>query len=159
MERIITIVCLALSVAGLAYLKSNQMERLEIERLAQVEADSLNAIAAAEEAAEAAKHHFIIPHDSDMASDSIRIYMIGQQSSDPDGDGVKFLWEQTGGATLQLDSDTNSVTTFSAVNGEYSFRLTVTDAYGATSSDEATVKIHPEPNAGPTAEISVWAEE
>jgi len=49
------------------------------------------------------------------------------------------------------------VATFTATNGEYTFRLTVTDSYGASVTDEAVVKIHPEPNSMPSAEIDVRA--
>lgn len=101
----------------------------------------------------------MIPHDSDAASDSIRIIMTGEQSGDPDNDGIKFYWEQVSGDYLMLDSDTNSATSFSAVNGEYAFRLTVTDSYGSSASDEATVKIHAEFNASPQAVINVTARE
>ena len=45
------------------------------------------------------------------------------------------------------------------VGGEYAFRLTVTDSYGSSASDEATVKIHAEPNASPQAIINVTAKE
>lgn len=159
MERIITIVCLVLSAAGLGYLKMNQMERNEAERTAQAEAAAVAEAEAAAAAAEAAKYHFIIPHDSDMNSDSIRIVMRGEQSMDPDNDGIDFRWEQVSGTTLMLDSDTNSVASFSATNGEYIFRLTVTDSYGETASDEAIVKIHAEPNSGPIAEIDVQVKE
>ena len=159
MERILTIACLVLSAAGLAYLKTNQLERMEADRLAAAEADSIAAAQAAMAEAEAAKFHFMIPHDSDAASNSLRIIMTGEQSSDPDDDGIKFNWEQVSGDYLMLDSDTNSATSFSAVNGEYAFRLTVTDSYGSSASDEATVKIHAESNAPPQAVINVTARE
>ena len=84
MERIITIACLVLSVAGLAYLKTNQLEKMEADRLAAAEADSIAAAEAAMAEVEAAKFHFMIPHDSDAASDSIRIIMTGEQSGDPE---------------------------------------------------------------------------
>ncbi len=159
MERNLTIACLVLSAAGLAYLKTNQLERMEADRLAAAEADSITAAEAAMAEAEAAKFHFMIPHDSDAASNSLRIIMTGEQSSDPDDDGIKFNWEQVSGDYLMLDSDTNSATSFSAVNGEYAFRLTVTDSYGSSASDEATVKIHAESNAPPQAVINVTARE
>ena len=159
MERILTIACLVLSAAGLAYLKTNQLEKMEADRLAAAEADSIAAAQAAMAKAEAAKFHFMIPHDSDAASDSIRIIMTGEQSGDPDNDAIKFYWEQVSGDYLMLDSDTNSATSFSAVNGEYAFRLTVTDSYGSSASDEATVKIHAESNAPPQAVINVTARE
>lgn len=159
MERNLTIACLVLSAAGLAYLKTNQLERMEADRLAAAEADSIAAAQAAMAEAEAAKFHFMIPHDSDAASNSLRIIMTGEQSSDPDDDGIKFNWEQVSGDYLMLDSDTNSATSFSAVNGEYAFRLTVTDSYGSSASDEATVKIHAESNAPPQAVINVTARE
>jgi len=160
MERIITIVCLVLSTAGLGYLKMNQLERMaavEAEQIAaELEADSIAQAEAEMAAIEAAKFHFVIPHDRDMQSDSIGIVLQGY-AVDPEEDNVDYQWEQIDGATMTLDSDTNSVATFTATNGEYTFRLTVTDSYGASVTDEAVVKIHPEPNSMPSAEIDVRA--
>ena len=68
-------------------------------------------------------------------------------------------FEGAGNDYLMLDSDTNAAASFSAVNGEYAFRLTVTDSYGSSASDEATVKIHAESNASPQAIINVSAKE
>ena len=66
----------------------------------------------------------------------------GSASSDPDGDALTYKWEQTGGPTVQLHDATQAVLSVDApANGTYSFRLTVTDAHGATASTtvQATV--------------------
>ena len=91
-----------------------------------------------------------------MQTNSIGVVLQGS-SLDAEQDKVNYQWEQIDGAIITLDSDTNSVATFTAKKGEYTFRLTVTDSYGASVMDEAVVKIHPEPNSGPSAEIEVRA--
>ena len=156
MERIITIVCLVLSAAGFGYLKMNQLEHLTAEKAARVEAESTAKAEAEIAANEAAKFHFVIPHDRDMQTNSMGVVMQGS-SVDAEQDNVNYQWEQIDGAIITLDSDTNSVAIFTATKGEYTFRLTVTDSYGASVMDEAVVKIHPEPNSGPTAEIDIRA--
>jgi len=156
MERIITIVCLVLSAAGLGCLKMIQLEHLAAESAAQAKAESAAKAEAEIAAAEAAKFHFVIPHDRDMQTNSIGVVLQGS-SLDAEQDKVNYQWEQIDGAIITLDSDTNSVATFTAKKGEYTFRLTVTDSYGASVMDEAVVKIHPEPNSGPSAEIEVRA--
>ena len=64
------------------------------------------------------RNYFMIPHDSDAVSDSIRIIMTGEQSGDPDNDTL----DSNGAGKRRLfdvDSDTNAAASFSAVNGEY----------------------------------------
>ncbi len=60
------------------------------------------------------------------------VMLDGSASYDPDGDPIKFLWVQEAGPTVGLSSSTAVKPTFSAATGQvYSFRLTVTDPYGA----------------------------
>lgn len=62
-------------------------------------------------------------------------------SYDPDGTIVSYAWAQTGGpvaATLVKNAD-NSVTVSHMALGIYTFKLTVTDNSGASSSTSATV--------------------
>lgn len=159
MERIITIVALVISVAGLGYLKMEQLERqaqAEAAAIAQVQAA---AEAEASAAAEAAKFHFTIPHDSRAETNDLQIFMNSFESGDADADSISFKWEQLDGAAVELDSSEGQLTSFSASPGEYTFRLTVTDSYGEQATEEAIVAIKPEPNTKPAATIEVFAED
>lgn len=159
MERIITIIALVISVAGLGYLKVEQLERQ-----AQAEAAAIAQVQAAAEAealaaAEVAKFHFTIPHDSRAETNDLQIFMNSFESGDADADSISFQWEQLDGAAVELDSSEGQLTSFSASPGEYTFRLTVTDSYGEQATEEATVAIKPEPNTKPAAIIEVFAED
>jgi uncharacterized protein (TIGR03382 family) len=59
----------------------------------------------------------------------------GSASSDVEGDALTYKWEQTGGSPMQLDNATQAVLSVDVpATGTYSFRLTVTDARGASHS-------------------------
>ncbi|MDO7868518.1 PKD domain-containing protein [Nocardioides jiangxiensis] len=68
----------------------------------------------------------------------------GTGSSDPDGDALSYTWEFPGGATATTAKATRA---FPAV-GTYQVKLTVTDAFGASTSDLVTVTAS---NAAPVA--------
>jgi len=65
---------------------------------------------------------------------------------DPDGGTVVYLWTQVNGpANAQLTGTTaNSLTASNLVEGDYVFRLTVTDNDDETAFDEVTVSVAPE---------------
>jgi len=67
--------------------------------------------------------------------------------SDPDGGSVSFLWTQESGPSTAQLSDTNMSTSSvsNLLQGNYVFRLTVTDNENDTSFDEVTVSVSPEP--------------
>ena len=71
----------------------------------------------------------------------------GSNSSDADGTIESYLWEQLpGGTPVQLANATTATPTFTApqvdANGEtLTFRLTVTDDDGLTSSDTTSVTV------------------
>jgi uncharacterized repeat protein (TIGR01451 family)/CSLREA domain-containing protein len=68
----------------------------------------------------------------------------GSGSSDPDGQPLSYLWEQTGGtASVTLaDADTMMVTFDAPTDtGIYTFTLTITDAYGLSDDDDATITV------------------
>tara|TARA_B110000503_G_C7125146_1_gene404249 strand:+ start:978 stop:1457 length:480 start_codon:yes stop_codon:yes gene_type:complete len=159
MERIITIVALVLSVAGLGYLKSEQLDRraeAEAEAAAQAEAAATEA---ALSAAEAAKFHFTVPHDHRADTQDLQIFMNSFESGDADTDSISYRWEQVDGASVELESSDGQLTSFAAPPGEYTFQLTVTDSYGEQATEEATVAIQPEPNTRPAASIEIFAED
>ena len=158
MEKQITAVALVLSVAGLGFLKAQQMERME----AQAERDAAAAVIAAEEAAEAHDEanrvQFEVPHDRDASTSDVDIVLDGMASYDADMDSISFSWVQTEGPDVALSEDESGRSSFRAAPGKYTFELTVTDAYGAASSKEARVNVTSEPNTAPEVHMSVYAE-
>ena len=158
MEKQITAVALVLSVAGLGYLKAQQMERME----AQAERDAAAAVIAAEEAAEAHDEanrvQFEVPHDRDASTSDVDIVLDGMASYDADMDSISFSWVQTEGPDVALSEDESGRSSFRAAPGKYTFELTVTDAYGTASSKEARVNVTSEPNTAPEVHMSVYAD-
>jgi len=65
--------------------------------------------------------------------------------SDPDGGEVSFQWtQQSGPNTANLSGDgTKDLTASGLIEGDYVFRLTVTDDESETAFDELTVSVHP----------------
>lgn len=159
MERIATIVLLVASVAALGYLKMEQLDlrasNAEIAAAAAVEA----AEADAAELVEAAKIRFTIPHDRDVNTTDITVALDGSESFDVEGDSLSYSWTQISGNDVYLqyadDADGNT-TNFRASPGEYTFKLTVSDAYGSSSSGETTVSVAEEPNSPPEVIVKVY---
>ena len=158
MEKQITAVALVLSIAGLGYLKAQQLDRME----AQAELDAAAAVMAAEAEAEAADEasrvQFEVPHDRDAETSDIDIVLDGMASYDADMDSITFSWAQTEGPEVALSEDVPGRSTFKAAPGKYTFELTVTDTYGESSSQEARVSVHTEPNVAPSVEVSVYTQ-
>ena len=148
MEKQITAAALVLSVAGIGYLKAQQMERMA-ERAAWD----------AEAADAASRVHFELPHDRDAQTSDMDIVLDGADSHDAERDSLTFAWVQTEGPDVQLREEVPGRSSFTATPGKYTFELTVTDVYGGTATQQAKVAVHPEPNAAPQAEVSVYAKE
>jgi len=159
MERIATIVLLAACVAALGYLKTEQLELYAANAEAADIAAAENDAAEAVELIEAAKIRFTIPHDRDAYTTDITVALDGSDSYDAEGDSLSYTWTQTSGNDVYLqyadDADGNT-TTFSASPGEYTFTLTVVDAYGSSSSGETTVSVADEPNSPPEVVVKVY---
>ena len=78
-----------------------------------------------------------------LPTDSV---VLNGSGSDPDGGSVTFQWTQTSGpntATL-AGEDTEELNASGLVDGEYVFRLMVTDDEDDTDSDEIMVTVNPE---------------
>jgi len=77
----------------------------------------------------------------------------GRGSYDPDGDIITYKWTQVSGPSPAMienpDSAYTSIT--GLLEGEYSFRLTVTDNLNSASGSSLTVTVIPPPNIRPTA--------
>ena len=157
MERIATILLLAVSATGLGYGYMDAVERQKAEDAADAVATQELADSLAEAALEAAKAKFVIPHDSDANTTAIVVALDGSESSDADGDDISYSWSLVSG-DAELTSDSTNVTRFTAEPGEYTIQLTVTDVYGSSSSEEKTVAVSTEPNTAPDAVLDVYQE-
>ena len=159
MERIATIVLLVASVAAVGYLKMEQLDlyATNAENVAAAAVESAAADAA--ELVEAAKIRFTIPHDRDVNTTDITVALDGSESFDAEGDSLSYSWTQTSGNDVYLryaeDADGNT-TNFRASPGEYTFKLTVSDAYGSTTTGETTVSVAEEPNLPPEVVVKVY---
>ena len=100
-----------------------------------------------------------IPHDSNKKTDTYLVKLDGSNSSDEENDLLSYSWVQVEGPDdmefVQLYHPAEAVTYFEAKEGEYTFRLTVTDSYGASADTLKTIVIQPEPNKTPVPEIIV----
>lgn len=64
----------------------------------------------------------------------------GSASSDPDGDALDYQWTQVAGPVVALDGSRGAVATFTPSNpGTHVFRLTVSDAFGGSATDDVTI--------------------
>ena len=158
MERIASIILLAVCVAGTGYFYSENSERLKAEAASNAEAAEIAAAQAVADSIEATKAHFTIPHDRDANTTAILVALDGSGSSDPEGDSLSYTWTQLNGSDIELISEEGSdnITSFNAEPGEYTFKLTVTDAYGSSSSEEKTVAVAAEPNNAPEVVLEVY---
>jgi gliding motility-associated-like protein len=78
---------------------------------------------------------------------------INGSGSDSDGSIVSYNWTKVSGPNVTITNPNNStVTLTNLLEGTYSFRLTVTDDDGASSSDDVNVTVSPEAvNQSPVA--------
>ena len=159
MERIATIVLLVASVAALGYLKMEQLDLYASNAKIAATAAVESAAADAAELVEAAKIRFTIPHDRDVNTTDITVALDGSESFDAEGDSLSYSWTQTSGDDVYLryaeDADGNT-TNFRASPGEYTFKLTVSDAYGSSTTGETTVSVAEEPNLAPEVIVKVY---
>ena len=86
---------------------------------------------------------------------SVSVTLVGINSSDPDSDPLTYLWEQIGGTPVTLANATSANASFTSPSFEedMSFRLTVTDPSGASSTNTTGVMVR-DPNTPPIAAVS-----
>ncbi|TAH04593.1 MAG: T9SS C-terminal target domain-containing protein [Sphingobacteriales bacterium] len=77
----------------------------------------------------------------------------GSGSTDADGTINTYAWTKTSGPASYTIVNPASVNTAlnNLTEGVYTFRLTVVDNAGASATDDVTVTVAPQPNAGPVA--------
>ena len=156
MERIATIALLVASVAALGYLKMEQLDLRAADEAASEIIAAENDAADAADLIDAAKIRFTIPHDKDAFTTDITVSLDGSESFDVEGDSLSFYWDQTSGDDVYLDSADYNTTTFRATPGEYTFKLTVSDAYGSSTSGSTTISVAEEPNSPPEVVVKVY---
>jgi PKD repeat protein len=156
MERIASIMLLAICVVGTGYLYMEHVDRLAADEAAAAVVAEEAATAAAAAEVEAAKVRFTIPHDKDPSTTDITVSLDGSGSFDTEGDSLSFYWDQTSGDLVYLESADNNTTTFIATPGEYTFKLTVSDSYGSSTSDNTTISVAQEPNSPPEVVVKVY---
>lgn len=78
-------------------------------------------------------------------SEGDQVTLDGTASSDPDNDPITYSWQLLGGYSgpaVTVDDTTAAQPTFATTdNGEYIFRLTVTDDDGVSASDDVKVTV------------------
>ena len=79
---------------------------------------------------------------------------VSGSGSDPDGSVVSYQWQKIKGPAATISNEDNDVLTLSdLVEGQYVFRLTVTDNDGASATDEVTITVNAASvNQAPTAD-------
>ena len=149
-QLIAFLLLLVLVIGGPIYLKDQKAQKEHEDRATQ------EALKAEEANLQAIEDDIIkneIEHDGDPETASMTISLNGD-GIDSDGDKLTYKWEQTGGSEVTIDNPESPSNSFEAGPGEYTFQLTVTDPYGATSSSQQTYRISEEPNSGPEANIN-----
>ena len=149
-QLIAFLLLLVLAVGGPIYLKDQKAQKEQEDRATQ---EALKAEDAKLQAIEDAIIKNNIDHDGDPETASMAISLNGN-GLDSDGDNLTYKWGQIGGSEVTIDNPESPSTSFEAGPGEYTFQLTVTDPYGATSSNQQTYRISEETNSDPEANIT-----
>jgi M6 family metalloprotease-like protein len=82
-----------------------------------------------------------------------RVSLSAANSSDPDGDALRYQWEQTAGSSVSISNLSNITASFAIPAGAkagdvFTFQLTVTDSSAAVASTSVDVEVQ---NSAPTA--------
>ena len=93
------------------------------------------------------------------------VVTLSAEVSDPDGNNISYLWQQTSGASVDIVDSNESEATFTAPTVdapvELGFALTVFDNLGASSTSSATVTVYdnlaPQVDAGADQSVSPGA--
>ena len=101
----------------------------------------------------------------DISANAAEMVTLSAEVSDPDGNGVSYLWRQTSGDSVDISDSDQAESYFTAPIAdapmELGFALTVSDDYGASNSKSATVSVSdniaPQVDAGADQSVSAGA--
>ena len=101
----------------------------------------------------------------DISANAAEVVTLSAEVSDPDGNGVSYLWRQTSGDSVDISDSDQAESYFTAPIAdapmELGFALTVSDDYGASNSKSATVSVSdniaPQVDAGADQSVSAGA--
>ena len=88
-----------------------------------------------------------VAHDHDPNTNSASVTLDGSASNDPENDSLTYAWSEGANSV-----GSGAQVTVNVASGTHTFTLTVTDSHGASSTDDVTVVVNPEPNADPVAQ-------
>src|SRR5262249_38512002 len=74
-----------------------------------------------------------VPHDGDPITNTAAVPLDGSASSDPDGDALTYQWTDQSSNVV----GTTATPTVNLTPGTYTYTLTVTNAYGASSPTDS----------------------
>ena len=139
---IILLVYVALGFGVLSYAES--MNKNKADKKAEKELEVENEIFG---------HKFMIPHDGDPNTNTIKISLNAADFMDTDQDNLMYTWSSKDAISLEYPKgarpENNTSTSFTAGAGTYLVKLTVTDSYGASNTAEKLVTIVAEENSAP----------
>lgn len=139
---IVLLVYVALGFGILSYAES--MNKKKADKKAQKEMEAENDIFG---------HKFMIPHDGDPNTSTIKISLNAADFMDTEQDNLTYAWSSEDDISLEYPKgakpDNNTTTSFTAGAGTYMVKLTVTDSYGASNTAEKLVTIEAEENTAP----------
>ena len=155
-ETPLTVILTAVFLTLLTYGVMNE----NAERIAQEAADialaEKMALDARRDASIAARSLDVtVKHDRDPKTYTIPVVLYAGSSYDNERDTMEYYWEQFSGNNVAdiKDSREESVLSFEAEAGNYGFKLTITDNYGASCVDTHWINVDPEPNSCPVVII------
>eukprot|EP00656_Telonema_subtile_P031248 TRINITY_DN3422_c0_g2_i1.p1 TRINITY_DN3422_c0_g2~~TRINITY_DN3422_c0_g2_i1.p1 ORF type:complete len:345 (-),score=50.15 TRINITY_DN3422_c0_g2_i1:260-1294(-) len=101
---------------------------------------------------------WMVPHDESPLTNLAAVILDGSNSSDADGDQLKYSWSCDGAELNGGVLTTESVVVVELQAGNHTCTLTVSDPYSATSTDTVEVWVRPEPNSIPIANAGTNSE-
>jgi hypothetical protein len=86
----------------------------------------------------------VVKAGSDLAVSPVELVTLKGSATDPEGGTLVVEWTQTKGPKVILGNQADTTTTFTAPSegGGLEFKLTATDAWGATGSDEVYIAVN-----------------
>ena len=152
LTAILISVCLTLFTYSVV---NGNAERLEKAASDKAAAEQMILDAKRDSAVAARSLDIEIIHDKDPETNIIPVILYASSSYDNERDSLEYYWEQFSGNNVAeiKDSREGSVLNFDAEAGNYGFKLTITDSYGASCTDTHWVNVAPEPNSCPVVII------